>query len=79
VIKVGHHGSSTATAPAWLAAVNPRLALISVGRDNRYRHPHPAVIERLQHHGAQVLRTDVHGSILIRAWPSGRVRLGTAR
>ncbi|NJD11617.1 MAG: ComEC/Rec2 family competence protein, partial [Gemmatimonadetes bacterium] len=79
VLKVGHHGSRTATAPALLDAVNPRLAIVSVGRDNRYGHPDPDVLDRLVHHGARVLRTDQHGSIVIRAWRSGRVQLGTAR
>jgi len=79
VLKVGHHGSSTATGPALLDAVEPRLALISVGRDNRFGHPDSAVVARLRNHGTRVLRTDQHGSIVIRAWRSGRIELGTSR
>jgi competence protein ComEC len=79
VLKVGHHGSRTSTSSALLAAASPQLAVISVGRDNRYRHPSPEVLARLVRHGVPVLRTDERGSIVIRAWRSGRLRLGVAR
>ena len=79
VLKVGHHGSRTATAPALLQAVQPRLALISVGAENRYGHPAAEVLARLVRQGASVLRTDQHGDLVIRAWRSGRVQLGTTR
>jgi competence protein ComEC len=61
VLKVGHHGSNGATAPAFIAAVDPRLAVIPVGADNKFGHPHPAVLERLK--GVEVLRTDQNGRI----------------
>ena len=47
LLKVAHHGSRTSSTPAFLAAVAPRLALISVGLDNRYHHPSPEVVARL--------------------------------
>lgn len=47
VLKVGHHGSSTSTSEQFVKAVNPNIALISAGVDNRYRHPHTEVIETL--------------------------------
>ena len=65
VLKVGHHGSSTSTSPAFLAAVAPRLALISVGAANDYGHPSPEVLEALEASGAQVLRTDHEGTIML--------------
>lgn len=61
VLKIGHHGSNGATSAAFVAAVSPRLAIISVGRDNDFGHPHPAVLERLA--GIEVLRTDLNGRI----------------
>jgi competence protein ComEC len=66
VLKVGHHGSSTSTSPAFLAAVRPRVALISVGVANSYGHPSTDVVRELTGAGAQVLRTDQLGSIVVR-------------
>jgi competence protein ComEC len=66
VLKVGHHGSSTSTTPPFLAAVRPRLALVSVGAHNTYGHPDAAVMQSLHESGAQVLRTDRAGTIIVR-------------
>ena len=66
VLKVGHHGSSTSSTPAFLDAVAPRVALISVGAGNTYRHPSPGVVHSLQSRHAQVLRTDQAGSVVVR-------------
>ena len=66
VLKVAHHGSSTSTTPAFLAAVRPRLALISVGADNDYGHPSPDVVARLLAAGALPLRTDRLGTVVLR-------------
>ncbi|MGI8496022.1 MAG: DNA internalization-related competence protein ComEC/Rec2 [Gemmatimonadaceae bacterium] len=65
ILKVGHHGSSTSTTPAFLATVHPRVALISVGAGNRYGHPSPAVVAALGRAGVDVLRTDRLGSVII--------------
>ena len=66
VLKVGHHGSRTSTTPRFLGAVRPRLALVSVGAHNAYRHPSPEVMQSLHGAGAQVLRTDRVGTIVVR-------------
>ena len=71
VLKVGHHGSSTSTSPSFLAAVRPRVALISVGAANTYGHPSKSVVHALVSSGAQVLRTDHLGTIVVRT--DGRV------
>ena len=73
VLKVAHHGSKSSTTDRYLRAVSPRLAVISAGRHNRFGHPHPSVVERLQAHGAVVLRTDHHGVIRL-AWTEGPAR-----
>ena len=66
VLKVGHHGSKTSSSPAFLVAVRPRVALVSVGADNMYGHPSRDVLRALSAHGAQVLRTDITGTIVVR-------------
>lgn len=78
-VKVGHHGSITSTTPPFLAVAGPGYALISAGRGNRYGHPHPAVVDRLQSAGARIFRTDRHGSIVLRADGQGDVRIETER
>ena len=65
VLKVGHHGSKTSTREEFLEKVNPKIAVISAGRDNRYNHPHPEVLEVLDKYGITVLRTDRDGDIKI--------------
>ena len=79
VLKAGHHGSATSTSDTLLAAVDPEVAVLSVGRENRYGHPAPGVVARLLRHGVRVLRTDERGSILIRGWRSGELELATQR
>ncbi|HXI65082.1 MAG TPA: DNA internalization-related competence protein ComEC/Rec2 [Gemmatimonadales bacterium] len=63
LLKVGHHGSRSATSDAWLDELAPREAVISVGRRNRYGHPTAEVLGRLAQHGIMVLRTDERGTI----------------
>jgi competence protein ComEC len=65
ILKVAHHGSRTSTSPAFLAAVRPRLALVSCGRRNTFGHPHPAVLENLRAAGVRTWRTDRSGAIEI--------------
>ncbi|MDQ4080720.1 MAG: DNA internalization-related competence protein ComEC/Rec2, partial [Gemmatimonadota bacterium] len=66
VLKVGHHGSSTSSTESFLRAVQPSVALVSVGAGNTYGHPSPTVLSALAERGASVLRTDRHGSIVVR-------------
>ncbi len=63
VLKVGHHGSRSATSDAWLTELSPHAAVISVGRHNNYGHPAPEVVARLVGHGIKVFRTDRDGTI----------------
>jgi competence protein ComEC len=64
ILKVGHHGSKTSTSDAFIAAVHPQVALISVGAKNSYGHPTQETLSRLQNAGVPVLRTDQHGTIV---------------
>lgn len=70
VLKVPHHGSRYSL-PAFLKAVRPRVALVSVGTGNRYGHPSPQVIDMLRAGGALVLRTDKDGDLAV--LPGNRV------
>lgn len=64
ILKVGHHGSKTSTTEDFLTRVHPRFAVISVGKKNKYGHPHQGVIDRLKSFGIETLRTDENGDIL---------------
>jgi competence protein ComEC len=63
VLKLGHHGSKTSSDAAFLAAVDPEYAIVSAGADNRYGHPHPEVIDRVEATGATILETAKEGTI----------------
>ncbi len=73
VLKVAHHGSKSSTTPAWLEAVDPRIALVSAGRNNWYGHPAPAVLARLERRRLRVLRTDRSGRLDLTFHPDGRI------
>ncbi len=66
LLKVGHHGSRTATGVGWLARLRPAAAIISVGRTNRYGHPAPETVARLDAAGIVVWRTDREGTVTVR-------------
>lgn len=79
VLKVGHHGSDTSTDPLLLEDARPALALISVGRFNRYGHPDPEVLARLERSGARVHRTDREGTISVLGRPDGSYSVTSRR
>ncbi|GIF26452.1 competence protein ComEC [Actinoplanes tereljensis] len=62
VLKVSHHGSAYQS-PAFVDAVDPAVALVSVGKDNDYGHPNASLLARLARGGARVLRTDESGDL----------------
>lgn len=66
ILKVGHHGADTSSTGAYLAAVTPMYAVISCGTDNTYGHPHAEAVSRLTQIGAQILRTDLAGTVIFR-------------
>lgn len=79
VLKVGHHGSEGAVAPAQLDELNPSVALVSVGKGNRYGHPHADTVADLEASGAAVLRTDECGDVSVRFKSDGTLRVSTQR
>ena len=66
LLKVGHHGSKTSSSPGFLHEAAPRHAVISAGRDNRYGHPSPVTIERLEQEGASIWNTMEQGAVFLR-------------
>lgn len=65
VLKVGHHGSRTSTSTDLLQVTRPEIAIIPVGKDNDYGHPHTEVVDRLLDYGATVYQTNIHGDIRV--------------
>ena len=63
VLKVAHHGSKYSTSEEFLSKVQPEFAVISVGKNNPYSHPHFPTLENLKKHGTTIFRTDINGDI----------------
>ena len=63
VLKVAHHGSKYSTSDIFLSAVSPKIAVISVGAKNKFGHPTPEVLQRLEKFGIKVFRTDKDGDV----------------
>lgn len=64
VLKVGHHGAKTSTTAEFLAALAPKAAVVSVGYNNSFGHPHPETLQRLAAQNVKVYRTDRNGAVV---------------
>jgi competence protein ComEC len=73
ILKVAHHGSGTASTPAFIDEVRPTVAIVSAGAGNPYGHPARSTIDRLRDSGARVLRTDLDGSVGVEIRPDGEI------
>lgn len=73
VLKAGHHGSKGSSSPEFLAHLEPKIALISAGKNNRYQHPHKETMERFSDRQIKIFRTDEQGAIRFRGWNSWKV------
>lgn len=73
LLKTAHHGSKNSTEEPFLEIVNPRIALISAGRDNSYGHPHKETLKRLADRECRVYQTPVSGAVTV------RIRNGSVR
>ncbi len=71
LLKVGHHGSRTATTRAFVAAVSPRAALLSCGRENRFGHPAPETLSTLAAARVRLFRTDLLSDVRLELTPGG--------
>lgn len=65
ILKVGHHGAENSSSEEFIDKVNPKLAVLSVGKYNRYGYPSKKVIERFKIRKIPLYRTDIHGTIII--------------
>jgi competence protein ComEC len=65
VLKSGHHGSRTSSSAPFLQAVSPEAAIISVGANNDYHHPHPSTLKKYQDKKIAVYRTDNNGTVTV--------------
>jgi hypothetical protein len=80
VHKASHHGSANGDTADAIARLSPEIVIVSAGQENAYGHPDPAALRLYADNGAQVYRTDVHGTVIVEAEPSGRytVRVSSA-
>jgi competence protein ComEC len=65
ILKAPHHGSATSSTPGLLEALRPAAVIFSCGRDNRFGHPHPAVVARYRAIGAKVFSTAEDGAVIV--------------
>jgi competence protein ComEC len=79
VLKVPHHGSRTSSGTELLDAVRPGLAVISLGRQNRFHFPRPEVLQRYRERNVRVLRTDEAGAITVTIEPGGGISTDCVR
>lgn len=71
LLKAGHHGSKFSSTHDFLRAVEPDLAVVTVGAKNRYGHPHPTMLERFRGFNIPVYRTDLEGTLRFMSIPGG--------
>jgi competence protein ComEC len=69
ILVLAHHGSHTSTAASFLKWVDPTVAVISAGEANRFDHPRPSVVQRLEQRGVRVMNTAREGGITVTAGP----------
>jgi competence protein ComEC len=65
LLKVAHHGSRFSTSEAFVERTRPRIAVLQVGVRNRFGHPDPEVVRRLERAGARIYRTDRDGAVTV--------------
>ena len=75
VLKVSHHGSKTSTNEEFLKSVNPKIALIGVGENNKFGHPNTEVIKRINKYGVKIYRTDTDGEISIKIKKNKNIKI----
>ena len=77
ILKVAHHGSKTSSIDLFLEEVNPQIALIRVGKDNKFGHPDRIVLSRILEKNCKIYRTDINGEIRIVINKNGKINVKT--
>ena len=75
ILKVAHHGSKNSTSEEFLKAANPKIAIISCGKGNRYGHPHEETLERLEKVDIPWFCTKDYGAIIVTVDDKSRVQV----
>jgi competence protein ComEC len=65
ILKLPHHGSKSSSTSKFLKAVQPKAVLVSSGYLNRFGHPHPNILTRVQNNGSEIWRTDLNGALTV--------------
>ncbi|NQH33472.1 DNA internalization-related competence protein ComEC/Rec2 [Streptococcus suis] len=73
VLKAGHHGSKGSSYPEFLDHIKAKIALVSAGENNRYKHPHQETLERFAHEDMHIYRTDQQGAVRFRGLRQWRI------
>jgi len=75
ILKIAHHGSKSSSSKEFLKSVSPQIAVIGVGKKNKYGHPNEEVLLRLKNYGINIYRTDESGEIEIEVKENGEYRV----
>ena len=75
ILKVGHHGSKTSSTSEFINVVKPKIAVIGVGKNNKFGHPNDLVLQRLSDLNCRIFRTDLNGEISIEVNRSGMYKI----
>jgi competence protein ComEC len=65
VLKAAHHGSATSSSESFIQALSPKVAIFSAGRNNRFGHPVPVVVDRFRRHGVEMFNTATDGAVFV--------------
>lgn len=75
ILKVGHHGSKTSSTSEFLDVVKPQVAVIGVGKNNKFGHPNDGVLQRIKDLNCKIFRTDLNGEISIKVNKSSKYKI----
>lgn len=75
ILKVGHHGSKTSSTSEFINVVKPQIAVIGVGKNNKFGHPNEGVVQRICDLNCKIYRTDLNGEISIEVNKSSKYKI----
>ena len=75
VLKAAHHGSKTSSTEEFIKVVKPKIAVIGVGKDNKFGHPNKEVVDRFRSINSSIYRTDESGEIILQVNKRGNIRI----